>query len=123
MHDVLLQCRFDMQNLKGKLVTILKILIRAIHCRQAETPSFIRLDSISKRVRMLIVRNCKKLCGGIVLKNSIILLTKACPYRYKHFLNFKKVILNSRLMKMVIILSNSKSNHSFTQLGLLFFPR
>ena len=60
MHDVLLQCRFDMQNLKGKLVTILKLLIRAINCRQAETPSFIRLDSTSKRVRMLILRNCKK---------------------------------------------------------------
>ena len=123
MHDVLFQCRFAMQNLKGKLVTILKLLIKAIHCRQADTPSFNRLDSISKIVRMMILRNCKKLCGGIVLQNGIILLTKACPYRYKQFLNSKKVILNSRLIKMVIILSNLKSNHSFIVLGLLFFPR
>ena len=123
MHDVLLQCRFDMQNLKGKLVTILKLLIRAIHCRQAETHSFICLDSASKRVRILIFRNCKKMYGGIVLQNGIILFTKAYPYRCKRFLNFKKVILNSRLIKMVIILSNLKSNHSFIVLGLLFFPR
>ena len=45
MHDILLQCGFYMQNLKGKLVTILKLLIRAIYCRQAETHSSIRLDS------------------------------------------------------------------------------
>ena len=64
-----------------------------------------------------------KLCGGIVLRNGIILLTKTCPYQHKQFLNSKKVILDSRLIKMVIILSNSKSNHSFIQLGLLFFPR
>ena len=105
-HDVLLHCHFDRQNFIGKLVTILKLLIRAINCRQAETPSFIRLDSISKRVRILIVRDCKKLCGGIVLKNSIILLTKACPNRYKQFLNSKKGILNSRLIKMIIISLN-----------------
>ena len=123
MHDILLQCRFDMQNLKGKSVTILKLLIRAIYCRQAETHSSIRLDSTSKRVRTLILRNCKELCGGIVPQSGIILFTKACPYRYKQFLNSKKVILNSGLIKMVIILSNSKSNHSFIQLGLLFFPR
>ena len=61
MHDVLLQCRFDMQNLKGKLVTILKILIRAIHCRQAETYSSIRLDSTLKRVETLILRYCEKI--------------------------------------------------------------
>ena len=64
-----------------------------------------------------------KLCGGIVLQNGIIHFTKACPHRYNQFLNSKKVILSSRLIKMVIILSNSKSNHSFIQLGLLFFPR
>ena len=57
MHDVLLQCRFDMQNFKGKSVTILKLLIRAIYCGQAETHSSIRLDSTSKRVEMLILRN------------------------------------------------------------------
>ena len=114
---------FDRQNFIGKLVTILKLMIRAINCRQAETPSFIRLDSISKIVRMLILRNCKKLCGGIVLQNGIILLTKACPYRYKQFLNSKKVILNSRLIKMVIISSNLISNYSFIQLVLLFFLR
>ena len=61
MHDVLLQCRLDTQNLKGKLVTILKLLIRAIHCRQAETPSFYRLGSTSKSLRMMILRNCKQI--------------------------------------------------------------
>ena len=123
MHDVLLQCRFDMQNLKGKSVTILKLLIRAIYCRQAETHSSICLDSTSKRVRTLILRNCKKLCGGIILQNGIILFTKTYPYRCKRFLKSKKVILNTGLMKMVITLSDLKSNHSFIQLGLLFFPR
>ena len=76
MRDGLLQCRFDMQNLKGKLVTILKLLIKAIHCRQAETPSFIRLDSTSKRLRMLILINCKKLCVGIVLQNALYSLPR-----------------------------------------------
>ena len=123
MHGVLLKCRFDMQNLKGKSVTILKLLIRAIYCRQAETHSSIRLDSTSKRVRTLILRNCKNLCGGIILQNGIILFTKTCPYRCKRFLNFKKVILNTRLIRMIIILSDLKSNHFFIQLGLLFFPR
>ena len=120
MHDILQWCGFNVQNLKGKLVTILKLLIRAIHCRQAETHSFICLDSASKRLRMLIFRNCKKMYGWIVLQNSIMLFTKAYPYRCKRFLNFKKVILNSRLIKMVIILSNLKSNHSFILLGLIF---
>ena len=60
MHDVLLLCHFDMQNLKGKSITILKLLIRAIYCRQAETHSSICLDSTSKRVRTLILKNCKK---------------------------------------------------------------
>ena len=123
MHDVLLQCRFDMQNLKGKSVTILKLLIRAIYCRQAETHSSIRLDSTSKRVRTLILRNCKKLCGGIVPQSGIILFTKTYPCRCKLFLNSKKVILNTGLMKMIIILSDLISNHSLIQLGLLFFPR
>ena len=58
MHDVLLQCRFDMQNFKGKSVTVLKLLIRAIYCCQAETHSSIRLNSTSKRKRTLILRNC-----------------------------------------------------------------
>ena len=123
MHDVLLQCYFDMQNLKGKSVTILKLLIRAIYCRQAETHSSIHLDSTSKRVRTFILRNCKKMCGGIILQNGIILFTKTYPYRCKRFLKSKKVILNTGLMKMVIILSDLKSNHSFIQLGLLFFPK
>ena len=61
MHDILLQCRFDMQNLKVKSVTILKLLIRAIYCRQAETHSSIRLDSTSKKVEMLILRKCEKI--------------------------------------------------------------
>ena len=90
MHDVLLQCSFDMQNFKGKSVTILKLLIRAIYCRQAETHSSIRLDSALKRVKMLILRNCKKMCGGIILQNDIILFTKTCPYKCKWFLNSKK---------------------------------
>ena len=63
MFDILLQCRFDMQNFKGKSVTILKLLIRAIYCRQAETHSSIRLDSTSKRVRTVILRlvqNCEE---------------------------------------------------------------
>ena len=64
-----------------------------------------------------------KLCGRIVLQNGIILFTKACPYRYKPFLNSKKVILNSRIIEMIIILSNLKSKYSFIQLGLLFFAR
>ena len=123
MHDVLLQCRFDMQNLKGKSVTILKLLIRAIYCRQAETHSSIHLDFTLKRVRTVILRNCKKLCGGIILQNGNILFTKTFPYRCKRFLNSKKVILSTGLIKMVIILSDLKSNHSFIQLGLLFFPR
>ena len=50
-----------MQNLKGKSVTILKLLIRAIYCRQAETHSSIRLDSTSKKLEMLILRKCEKI--------------------------------------------------------------
>ena len=124
MHNVLLQCRFDMKNLEVKSVTILKLLIRAIFCLQAEIHSSNRLDSTSKRVRMLILRNWKKkLCRGTSLQNDIKLFIKTCPYRCKQFLNSKKVILDTRLTKMVIILSDLKSNHSFIQLGLLFFPR
>ena len=80
-----------MQNLKGKSVTILKLLIRVIYCRQAETHSSIRLDSTSKRVRTLILSNCKKLCGGIILWNGILLFTNICPDRCKRFLNSKKL--------------------------------
>ena len=123
VQNILLQCCFDMQNFIGKSVTILKLLIRAIYCRQAETHSSIRLDSTSKRVRTFILRNCKKMCGGIILQNGIILFTKTCRYRCMRFLNSKKVILNTGLIKMVIISSDLKSNHSFIQLGLLFCPR
>ena len=123
MHDILLQCRFDMQNLKGKSVTILKLLIRAIFCRQAEIHSSIRLDSTSKRVRTLIFRNFKKLCRGITLQNGIILFTKTYPYRCKRFLNSEKVFLNTGLIKIVIFSSDMKSNHSFIQLGLYFFSK
>ena len=65
----------------------------------------------------------KKLCRGTSLQNGIILFIKTCPYRCKRFLNSEKVILNTGLIKMVIFLSDLKSNHSFIQLGLLFFPR
>ena len=123
MHDILLQFCFDMQILKGKSVTILKLLIRAIYCCQAETHSSICLDSTSKRVRTLILRNCKNMCGGIILQNGIILFTKTCPYRCKRFLDSKKVILNTKLIKMVKVLSDLKLKHSFIQLGLLFLPR
>ena len=108
MHDVLLYCRFHMQDLNGKSVTILKLLIRAIYCRQAETHSSIHLDSTSKRVRTFILRNCKKMCGGITLQNGIILFTKACPYRCKRFLNSQKVILSTRLKKIVVTWSDMK---------------
>ena len=93
-----------MHIFKGKSVTILKHLIRAIYCRQAETHSSICLDSALKRVRMLILRNYKKMCGGIILQNDIILFTKTCLYKCKWFLNSKKVILNTGLVKMAIFL-------------------
>ena len=67
--------------------------------------------------------NVKKLCGGTMLQNGLILFSKACPYRSKLFLNSKKVIPNTGLTKIVIIWSNLKETHSFIQLGLLFFPR
>ena len=108
-----------MKNLKGKSVTILKLLIRAIYCCQAETHSSICLDSTSKRVRMVILRNFKKICGGIILQNGIILFSKTCPFKCKPFLSSKKVILNTGLMKMVIISSDLKSIH----LGLLFLTK
>ena len=67
-------------------------------------------------------KNCKNLCSGIILQNGNILFTKTFPYRCKRFLNSKKVILSTGLIKIVIILSDLKSNHFFIQLGL-FFPR
>ena len=108
MHEVLLQCRFDMQNLKGKSVTILKLLIRAIYCRQAETHSSIRFDSTSKGVGMLIFRNWNKSRGSILLQNGLILFSKSCPYKYKRFVNSKKVITNTRLTEIVKFSSNLK---------------
>ena len=102
MHNILLQCCFDMQNLNGKSVTILKLLIRAIICCQAEIHRSIRLDSTSKRLSMLILRNCKKLCRGTSFQSSPILFIKTSFFRCKRFLNSKKVILNTGLMKMVI---------------------
>ena len=60
MDEVLLSCSFDLQNLIRKSVTNLKLLNRAIYCRQAETCRSIRLDSTSKRVGVLNLRNCGK---------------------------------------------------------------
>ena len=49
-----------MKNSIGKSVTVLKLLNRAIDCRQAEPCSSIRLDFIPKRVKMSIPRNGQK---------------------------------------------------------------
>ena len=82
MHDVLLQCRFDMQNLKGKSVTILKLLIRAIYCRQAETHSSIRLDSTSKKVEMLILKKCEKIVWRYYASKWLDTLFQGMPLQW-----------------------------------------